>query len=325
MKRLTFTAIALAVAGVTTSAFAEDAAESAWTKAGNASLQFTQGFVSKNWYKGGESNFALLATADYTFNYKKEKFTWDNRLEGKLGFVTTPSDQCHDYMTNSDLLKYTTKFGYKAGGDWYYTLQGIGQTQFCTGYKSNDAQMYSKFFNPAYLTVSLGMDYKKTKENISWTVFLGPVAYSLKYVSDPLRGYKTINGETVKMNYGRIDGTQFGVQYGEFNAYDLGASAKAGMDWKMCKYVTWISQATYFSPLYNLGKKDIDGRHRGYTTIDWENTFDMPLNKYFSTKIYTHLRFDDSRGGVNRGANWYKGWGYFQFTELLSFGLSYNW
>jgi len=296
--------------------FAADPSESNWKTTGNASLQFTQGYVSPNWFKGGESNFALLAAGDYSFNYAKEKFTWDNIVEGKLGFVTTPSDQCHNYMTNTDYLKYTSKIGYKAGGNWYYTMQALGQTQFCPGYKTNKEGEFSKFFSPAFLTVSLGMDWKKSKENIDYTLFLGPIAYSLKYVNDPM--LYNAAGEHVS---GKIDGTQFGLYAGEFNAYDLGASAKGRMVWKMCQYVTWTSQATYFSPLYNVGKKDANGHHSGYTTIDWENTFDMPLNKYFSTKIFTHLRFDDSVGAANK----HNDWGYFQFTELLSFGLSYHW
>lgn len=321
-----FSAIMLMAAAVPV--FAEDAAteESHWTKKGNASLQFTQGFVSKNWYKGGESNFALLATGDYQFNYKLEKLTWDNHLEGKLGFVTTPSDLYHDYMSNTDLLKWTSKVGYEAGKNWFYTLQAIGQTQWCPGFKTNTKDEFSKFFSPAYLTVSLGMDWKKSKENIEWTIFLGPVAYNLKYVNDPWRGFYTCNtiGEDFgkEMHWaGRIDGTQFGLMKGEFNAYDLGASAKAGMNWKLCKYLTWTSQAQYFSPLYNVGKKDQNGKHHGYTNFEWENTFDMPLNKFFSTKVYTHLRFDDSVSPDKK----FGGWGYFQFTELLSFGISYNW
>lgn len=297
------------------SLYAEDAAqESRWTQNGSASLQFTQGFVSKNWYKGGESNFALLATADYTFNYKYENFTWDNKLEGKLGFVTTPSDTCHNYMTNSDYVKYTTKVGYKAAGNWYYTAQAVGQTQFCPGYKTNVKDEQSKFFSPAYLTVSLGMDYKKSTDKISWSVFLSPLAYNLKFVGDP---YGKTNG-VEDPSKGSIAATNFGLKYNyDFNLYDFGANAKATMDWKVCKYLTWNSQATYYSPLYDCGK------YKGYvyTLVDWENTFDMPLNKYFSTKVYTHLRFDDSVGADNKGA----GWGYFQFTELLSFGLSYKW
>ena len=298
---------------------AEDAAEeSRWTTSGGASLQFTQGYVSKNWYKGGESNFALLAAADYTFNYKYENFTWDNKVEGKLGFVTTPSDTCHNYMTNTDYLKYTTKFGYKAAGDWFYTLQAIGQTQFCPGYKTNVAAEQSKFFNPSYLNVSIGMDYKKSLENITWTIFMGPLSYNLKYVNDPyVKDYST--GEAVgQWEKGRIDASAFGLRNSyDYNLYDFGVSAKAAMDWKVCKYLTWTSQATYYSPLYDCGKYE----GNVYTTFDWENTFDMPLNKYFSTKLYTHLRFDDSVGPDNKGA----GWGYWQFSELLSFGLSYTW
>lgn len=299
---------------------AEDAAnESRWTTSGGASLQFTQGYVSKNWYKGGESNFSLLAAADYTFNYKYENFTWDNRLEGKLGFVTTPSDTCHNYMTNTDYLKYSTKFGYKAAGDWYYTLQALGQTQFCPGYKSNIDVEQSKFFNPAYLNVSLGMDYKKSLENITWTVFMSPLAYNLKYVNDPYvkvdDGAGNITGQWEK---GRINASAFGLRNSyDHNLYDFGVSAKAGMDWKVCKYLTWTSQATYYSPLYDCGKYE----GNVYTTFEWENTFDMPLNQYFSTKLYTHLRFDDSVGPDNKGA----GWDYWQFSELLSFGLSYKW
>ena len=307
MKRF-FATIAMVCAAI--SAFADEPAEEKlWTKGGNASLQFTQGFVSKNWYKGGESNFALLATADYMFNYKKEKLAWDNKIEAKLGFVTTPSDEYHSYMTNNDLLKWTSKLGYQASASWYYTLQGIGQTQFVSGYKTNTPGKMSKAFNPAYLNIALGMDYKKETENIKFACFIGPLAYNLKYVGDPMRGSETAPT-------GEINGTLYGLKFGDFNTYDFGANAKATLTYKVCKYVTWNSQATYFSPLYSAGD---NYKGNGYTLVDWENTFDMPLNKFFSTKVYTHLRFDDSVPAK------FGNWGYFQFTELLSFGISYNW
>ncbi len=318
-----FTAIALMAAAVPAFAGETAAEESHWTKKGNAALQFTQGFVSKNWYKGGQSSFSLLATGDYTFNYKQDKFTWDNMLEGKLGFVNS-SSQYRTFITNQDILRWTSKVGYEAGHNWFYTLQGIGQTQFCTGWKDNGADKpateISKFFNPATLNVSLGMDWKKETEKVSWTVFLGPVAYNLKFVSDPRRNFADENDKN-SYRAGRIDATAFGIPQGQFNAYDLGATGKAVMSWKACKYLTWTSQATYFSPLYGVGKKDLDGKHHGYTNFEWQNTFDMPLNKFFSTKVFTHLRFDDSVGPAHK----FGGWGYFQFTELLSFGISYNW
>jgi len=317
MKKLILSAIALTMA--TMNVMAEDAAEDAnkhWTRSGNASLQFTQGFISKNWYKGGVSSFALLGTADYTFNYKYERFAWDNAIEAKLGFVNS-SSQYRTFSTNNDILKWTSKLGYEAGKNWFYTLQAIGQTQFCTGWKEDaDAGTVtevSKFFNPATLNVSLGMDWKKETENVKFSIFMSPFGYNLKFVSDPRRAYDAAG----VWHKGRIDGTQFGLHAGDFNLYDFGVSAKATLEYKVCKYLTWTSQATYYSPLWNCGKY----KDNVYTEVDWENTFDMPLNKYFSTKLYTHLRFDDAVGPANKGA----GWGYFQFTELLSFGLSYKW
>lgn len=303
-----------AAAFVTVSATAAESADSVsnWTRFGNASLQFTQGYVSKNWYKGGESNMALIATGEYNANWKKNRWAWDNKVEAKLGYVTTRSDEFHNYMTNQDLLKLTSKLGYQATKHWYYTAQVIGQTQFCPGYKTNTEGEFSKFFSPAYLTLSLGMDYKYEKEDyLKFSAFISPASYNLKYVNDPLRNFDAAGDP----RSGKIDGTQFGLPAGEFNTYGLGASANCNLYWKLCKYVTWTSNATWFSPLYGVKKNNTGG----FTEIMWENTFDMPLNKYFSTKLYTCLRFDDSVGSANKG----EGWGYFQFSELLSFGLSY--
>lgn len=318
MKKMLVSGISMfATAGIL---MAGEPAESHWKLSGNASLQMTQGYVSGNWYKGGESNLALLASGQFDANYKRGGFAWDNKLEGKLGFMTTPSDEYHSYMTNHDLLKWSTKFGWEASKHWYYTVQGIGQTQFCPGYKSNTQGEMSKFFSPAYLNVAIGMDYKKETENFKITAFVGPLAYNLKFVGDPLRNDGSNLGPDDQQHpalKGKIDGTQFGLKFGQFNTYDYGASAKVNTVWKICKYVKWESVATYYSPLYGWGKKHA----KGYTEIQWENTFDMPLNKYFSTKLYTCLRFDDSVGPENKGA----GWDYFQFSELLSFGISYNW
>lgn len=306
MKKILLSAMLITMASMSLQAEEPAAEASHWTRNGNASLQFTQSYVSDNWYKGGVSNFTLLATGDYTFNYKYEKFTWDNKLEGKLGFINSKS-QFQKFLTNNDLFKWTSKVGYEAGHNWYYTLQGIGQTQFCTGWKEGVNGPVSKFFNPAYLNVSLGMDWKKESEKVKWSLFMSPLAYNLKFVGDPI----SKDGKN-----GRINATTFGLKNPwDYNLYDFGASAKATMVWKACKYLTWSSQATYFSPLYDCGKY----KDNVYTTFEWENTFDMPLNKFFSTKVYTHLRFDDSVGQKDAD------WGYFQFTELLSFGISYNW
>ncbi|MFR7681242.1 MAG: hypothetical protein ACLU18_16235 [Bacteroides thetaiotaomicron] len=48
-----------------------------------------------------------------------------------------------------------------------------------------------------------------------------------------------------------------------------------------------------------------------------ENTFDFILNRFFSTRLFVHLRYDDART-LN------KDFGHFQLKELLSFGFNYK-
>ena len=49
-----------------------------------------------------------------------------------------------------------------------------------------------------------------------------------------------------------------------------------------------------------------------------ENTLNMALTNAFSTRLFVHLRFDDSVPADPK-------FKYLQVTELLSFGLNYKW
>ena len=60
----------------------------------------------------------------------------------------------------------------------------------------------------------------------------------------------------------------------------------------------------------------------GYTTykrseIAWENTLTFQFNKYISTKLFIHPRFDDGHPRDNK-------LGYWMFKEFVSLGFSYG-
>ena len=76
-----------------------------WKIKGDYNLQFLQNYVSGNWYKGGENHVSMLGMFNLEANYNnKQKLTFNNKLETKLGFQTSPSDQYHHFKTNADLL-----------------------------------------------------------------------------------------------------------------------------------------------------------------------------------------------------------------------------
>lgn len=260
-----------------------------WTFKTNFSFQFTQNYVSDNWYKGGESHNALLAATSIQANFdNKRRLTFDNHLEMKLGFQTSHDDSKHKFKTNSDLLRLTNKLGYCAVHDWYYTLMLQSWTQFYKGYKPNDPRVYSDFMAPFVSLLSLGMDYKKTTKNNRFTVTatVSPIALKFQFVkfSDLVTSFGHDPGKKVKWEYG----SNITVNY----------------TWNIWKNISWAGRFYFFSDYSKV-------------QMEWENTFNFTINRYLSTRLFLYPRFDDA---VVRK----DGMSYFQFNELLSLGLNCN-
>ena len=55
-----------------------------------------------------------------------------------------------------------------------------------------------------------------------------------------------------------------------------------------------------------------------YLQGDWETTLSFSINKFLSTQIYAHVRFDASQKiSESNDSHW-------QFKEVFSFGLQYK-
>lgn len=261
-----------------------------WTYKGDYNVQFLQNYFSGNWHKGGESNYSMLAAAVMEANYdNKSKLKWDNKLEMKVGFMTSRSDSLHKFKTTEDLIRLTSMLGLQATKKWYYTLQVIAESQFYRGYKSNDLMVYSDFFSPFKLNVALGMTY-----NVEWfnkkltgTINLSPAAYNYRYV-------------------GRLDlGPRFGLEAGKHSLHDIGSSLKADLTWQIAENIKWKSRLYGFTS-YKRAE------------IEWENTLTFQFNKYISTNLFVYPRFDDASSVKDDKT------GYWQLMEYFSLGFNYS-
>lgn len=262
-----------------------------WKKAGRGKVQFTQHGISDNWYQGGESTNALYSELVLSANYDdKQKVQFENMMEIKLGFITAPSDTVHSYKTNSDLFRLYSKLGVKASEKWFYTLTGEFKTQFFPNYKTNSNDLVSNFLSPMQLKFSLGMDYKLSKDKYSLSVFCGPLTY--KYVS--LKDDDIVNPSA------------FEVEAGKKKANHYGSELSVDATWKIRSDITWRTKFYYFTTYKKV-------------LMNWENTFEFKLRHNLSTTVFLHPRFDDgvTLSGDNKS--------YFQFKEMLTFGLSYEW
>ncbi|MDY3851879.1 MAG: DUF3078 domain-containing protein [Prevotella sp.] len=260
-----------------------------WTFAGDYYLQFLQNYVSGNWYKGGESNYSMVGAMTFQANYNnKQKVKWDNKLELKLGFITSKSDSLHSLKTSEDLIRLTSKLGLQASKNWYYTVQMVAYTQFLRGYKNNSRAVFSDFFSPFNVNLSVGMDYTVDWMNhkLKGSVHLAPLAYNFRYVDRLALA------------------TRYSLKEGRHTLHDLGSEFTVDLLWKFSENISW--QTRLF----------------GYTTyrraeLEWENTFTFKFNKYISSKVFLYPRFDD--GAPRDGQH-----GYWQFREYFSLGFAYT-
>jgi hypothetical protein len=268
-----------------------------WTFKGDGFLQFLQNYVSGNWYKGGESNYSMLSSLTLEANYNnKSKWKWDNKLEMKLGFQTSPSDSVNKFKANEDLIRLTSKVGLQATKHWYYTLQLLAYTQFTRGLKANDKRTYSDFMSPFNLNVGIGMDYKMEwfNKKLTGTVNISPLAVNYRYVDRTI----FMNGDTQQWFPSR-----HGLEADRHSLVDLGSQFTVDFTWKMAENISWKSRMYGFTSYKRV-------------EYEWENTFSFQFNKYISSKLFIHPRFDDNRQRDDHH-------GYWMFKEFLSIGFNY--
>ncbi len=260
-----------------------------WTFSGEYYLQFLQNYISGNWYKGGESNYSMLASAVLQADYNnKQKVKFENKLELKLGFQTSRGDTVHTFKTSEDLIRYTGKLSLQAIKSWYYTLQAIAYTQFMPGYKSNDPVVYSDIMSPFELNLSLGMSYNVSvfHDKLTGSINLAPLAMNLKYVK---------NEDLITRN---------GLDEGKHTLVDYGSGCTFDLTWAFSELIKWTTRI-YAYTTYSRAE------------LEWENTITFQFNKFISTNVFIYPRFDDSTSRDDHH-------GYWQFKEYASIGFSYS-
>lgn len=258
-----------------------------WTRELNVLVQFSQNYVSGNWYAGGNSSFAAIATVKGHYNYDaKKRLIWENTLEWRLGASTVQGDSLRKANLSDDIFKLYSKMGLKMVDKVYVSVAGEFQTTLARTWKPNERALKTGPFAPLRINLTLGVDYKPVK---GLSLLVSPLAYKMVYASD-----------TVRTPY-----TSFGIPAGSNILNEIGSSLR--VEW------TW-------NPLRELSLNTIFYTYTNYkmVEIDWEITADFIINRFLSTRLTLHPRYDSSR--VQEGDTRAK----MQFKELLSIGFAHK-
>ena len=205
MKKLLFSALLLSsvatfaqedetnggVAQDPTAAPTEEAPAPRWTKGGSASLLFSQAAFNHDWTGGGSNNVAANLAVSYAFNYKKDKWAWDNNIFIDYGLTKVDGDEYTKKTT--DRFEVNSVLGYQLNNpQWYYSFFLNFKTQMTDGYKYVDSQnrtLINKLLSPGYLQFGPGMLWKKS-DNLYGVEDDKNIRYELGFY---LNGYAKVN------------------------------------------------------------------------------------------------------------------------------------
>lgn len=272
-----------------------------WTSQFESAVQFSQNYVSPNWHKGGSSNLNLYTKNHLRYNYNRDKIQFTNELEDKISLYNAAKDTLHRFKIGEDVFRVHSNFGYQAFNKWYYTLDGEFRTQFLHSYEENEDKLLAAFLAPFSVNIGIGMKYDLNKEfrqkgkNLQLAVNMAPVSYSFMY------------SRNRDIDLGR-HGFQKNEETDEFerSLSQLGSTIRADFTMNFNPNISWQSRFYYFTTYEKI-------------IAEFENTLVLAITRHFSTRIYFHLRFDDS---VEKTEDFNS---YFQINELLSFGFNYKW
>lgn len=265
-----------------------------WNFGGLGSLNFSQVSLT-NWAAGGRSSTSGVAIFNVFGNYMKDNISWENSLDMGYGLL---KEQDNEVVKSNDKLDFNSKFGVKKTEKIYYSTLFNFKTQFAPGYKyPNTTDAISRFLAPAYMTLSVGVDYKPNK--------------LLSFFISPLTGKMTIVNDNDLSAMGA-----FGVDPGKTVRMEVGSFAKMEVKTEIMKNVSLNSKLDLFSN-YLHNPENID--------VNWDLLINMKINDFLSANLISNLIYDDdikigfdenNDGVIERSGP------RVQFKEMFGLGLS---
>jgi hypothetical protein len=265
MKNFLFLSIFIFIFGVLNAQSDSTQVVSNWKTGGMVSLNASQ-ISFTHWAAGGQNSISGNSYVNLFANYKKNKMTWDNTLDLGYGKMMQGVGEEAVFYKTDDKIDFASKYGQFAFKHWYYSGLISFKSQFDQGFKTvADTVRISNFLAPAYLNISIGMDYKP---NDKLTLFLSPLSGKTTFVMDSLLSSQGAYGVTKNENVRHEFGGFIKIQY------------KANL----MKNISYTTKLELFSNYLN-NPQNFD--------VNWENLINMKINSFFSANLHITMLYDD--------------------------------
>lgn len=275
--------------------FAQNDPVKNWTIKGENTFLVNQSSFS-NWAAGGVNSFAGNIILNYDFNYKKDKWIWDNKVLAAYGQTFQKET---DWRKNDDRFIYNSLIGRQINEKLLYTFFTNFNTQFAKGYKyaaDGTEQLISSGFAPAYLSFGPGIAFK---ESDNFRINVSPAAARFVFVTNK-----------------DIDETLYGLDAGKKSRFEFGASLDAYYKLDIMENIALENILKLYSN-YKENPQNVD--------IDYTANLFMKVNKFISVNAGVQLIYDDNTkiptivNGVQTGAS-----PKLQVKQILGAGITYK-
>ncbi|MBA3830187.1 MAG: DUF3078 domain-containing protein [Taibaiella sp.] len=299
----------------------------AWTKSGFINVGINEGFLH-NWQAGGElASLTISSIFSGNATYLNHNKIWSNNLDMAYGLYYAYSTAFIPHKTD-DRIDLSSKYGIRLDTAKNFYISGLFdfQTQFTQGHDYSlprwDTSSTSKFLSPAYLTLGIGLEYRKGSDI---SIFLSPLAAKLTLV-DKVYTLRSPEGA-------------FGVPYGKTAHMKLGAYFSARYVGRINKDISFKTRLDLYcnylakdrtDSLGNIVKRD----NPGNIAVLWDNLLEYKLSKYLNITFAATFIYDndipysntyvDKSGIVVQKDNPGKNLGWLQAKQIFTLGFEYK-
>ena len=259
---------------------------SPWRREATLMAQITQNYVTSNWYQGGSSSFAGLGIAKGQISYIRERFTWENTGEWRIGGSTVSADSLHKVNTTDDLFRIYSKANLRIVPKVFTSISAEIETRLLPTYKSNSMDLKSAPFSPFRFNAAFGIDYKPVK---GLSISVSPISYKVIHIMDTVR----------------VNPKDFGLDEHQRTQHNIGSSMRVEYVWKPVREVNIESKFYLYTNYHNV-------------EVDLEVNCDFIINRFLSARLMLHPRYDSTV--IMEGDTKAK----MQFRELLSIGFNHR-
>jgi len=261
-----------------------------WTIKGENTFLINQSSFS-NWAAGGINSLAGNLMFNYDFNYKKDKWSWDNKLLAAYGQTYQKET---DWRKNDDRFAINSLLGYQAAEKWLYTFFLNFNTQFANGYEYDGTTRGRKIsapFAPAYLSFGPGFAYKQSD---NFKINLSPA--SARFIM--------VGAESLRPDYG--------VDADKFSRNEFGAALDAYYKVGLMENITFENILKLYSN-YLQDPQNVD--------VDYLANLNLQVNRFITVNAAVQLIYDDNINVPK--SNGTKGPG-LQVRQILGAGVTYK-